>query len=165
MNIKRYLNLKSMFAITAVTGLSLSSVLAQTTEVADAASKTEGLGKVVSYYILLFVLACVFIGIIGKVLSVYELTRKIQGKKEGISWNKFHGLLFAAALIIGLYGTYWSYTVHGAMILPEAASVHGKEIDQMFNITLIITTIVFILTHIVLFVFAYKYKHSKKRKA
>jgi cytochrome c oxidase subunit 2 len=76
-----------------------------------------------------------------------------------------NGTLFALFLIVGLYGVYWEYTVHGNMILPEAASEHGKKIDQMFNITLIITTIVFVLTHIVLFVFAYIYKNTGKRKA
>ena len=35
----------------------------------------------------------------------------------------------------------------------------------MFNITLIITTIVFVITHILLFLFAYKYNYNKKKKA
>jgi len=60
---------------------------------------------------------------------------------------------------------YWEYTVHGSMLLPDAASEHGKKIDEMFNLTLIITTIVFIVTHILLFGFAYIYKYSAKRKA
>ncbi|RZK44922.1 MAG: cytochrome c oxidase subunit II, partial [Pedobacter sp.] len=68
-------------------------------------------------------------------------------------------------LIVGCYGVYWEYTVHGNMILPDAASEHGERIDKMFNLTLIITTIVFILTHIALFGFAYLYKDAGKRKA
>lgn len=166
MNIKKYLNLKSAFSLTAIMGLALSSVLAQTAAgAAEEASKNEGLGKVVAYYLLLFLLACAFIGIIGKVLQVYELTRKIQGKKEGISWDKFNGVMFAIALVVGMYGAYWSYTVHGSQILPESASEHGVAIDQMFYVTLIITTIVFVITHIILFLFAYRYKHNKKRVA
>ena len=166
MNIKKCFNLRKMFSLVTLMGISLSSVIAQTAEAtADTASKNEGLGTVVSYYILMFLLACVFIGIIGKVLQVYELTRKIQGKKEGIAWDKFNSVMFVLALIAGLYGTYWSYTVHGSMILPESASEHGVAIDQMFNVTLIITTIVFIITHLLLFIFAYKYQYKKKKKA
>jgi cytochrome c oxidase subunit 2 len=51
------------------------------------------------------------------------------------------------------------------MLLPDAASVHGERIDKMFNLTLIITTIVFVVTHILLFGFSYIYKYSAKRKA
>ena len=121
--------------------------------------------KTVIFYTMAFLLLCLFIAIIGKALKVYELTREAQDKPKGINWNTVNGVLFALFLVVGLYGVYWEYTVHGKMILPEAASEHGKKIDQMFNITLIITTIVFILTHIVLFAFAYIYKYTGKRKA
>lgn len=165
MDIKKYFNLKTLLALFAVIGLTFTNALAQVAGAADEISKTDGLGKMVSYYLLLFLLACVFVGIIGKVLQVYELTRRIQGKKEGIAWDKVNGILFAVALVAGLYGAYWSYTVQGAQILPDAASEHGEKIDSMFNITLIITTIVFVITHILLFLFAYKYKHSTKKRA
>ena len=165
MDIKKYFNLKTLFAISAVFVLTFNNVFAQVAGAVDEVSKTDGLGKMVSYYLLLFLLVCVFVGVIGKILQVYELTKKIQGKKEGISWDNVNGVLFAITLVVGLYGAYWSYTVQGAQILPEAASEHGEKIDSMFNITLIITTIVFVITHILLFFFAYKYKHSTKKRA
>ncbi len=166
MDIKKYLNLKSLLTLIGIVGLSIQQVMAQVAGVAaDAESKTDGLGKTVGYYLLLFLLICVVISVIGKVLQVYELTKQIQGKKEGIAWNKVNGILFAIALIAGLYGSYWSYTVQGAQILPESASEHGLKIDSMFNITLVITTIVFVITHILLFLFAYKYNYKAKRKA
>ncbi|MBU0695689.1 MAG: cytochrome c oxidase subunit II, partial [Bacteroidetes bacterium] len=166
MDIKRYLNLKSLLALTGIVGLSFQQVMAQAAGVAtDTVSKTDGLGKTVGYYLILFLLICVVIGIIGKVLHVYELTKQIQGKKEGIAWNKVNGILFAVTLVVGLYGAYWCYTVQGAQILPEAASEHGLKIDSMFRITLVITTIVFVITHILLFLFAYKYNYKAKRKA
>ena len=166
MNIKKYLNLRAGLSFLGLMSLSLTTVMAQTAEEAvDTAAKHEGLGKVVFYYVLLFLLIGLFIGVIGKILHVYELTKKIQGKKEGIAWNKFNGVMFIIALLVGLYGSYWSYTVHGAQILPEAASEHGKSIDSMFNTTLIMTTIVFVLTHIALFFFVFKYKFNKKKRA
>jgi len=165
MEIKKYFNSKLILSIIAIITISLNQVMAQAADATIVVDKTKGLGKMVGYYLLIFLIVSVFIGIIGKVLEVYELTRKIQGKKEGISWNKVNGVLFVIALILGLYGSYWSYTVQGAQILPEAASEHGVKIDEMFNITLIITTIVFVITHILLFLFAYKYNYSPKKKA
>ncbi len=117
------------------------------------------------FYTMLFLLLCLFVAIVGKAIRVYELTREAQDKPEGINWNKLNAILFMLFLIVGLYGVYWEYTVHGNMILPEAASEHGERIDQMFNITLIITTIVFILTHILLFTFSFLYRHKGERKA
>lgn len=117
------------------------------------------------FYVLLFLLLCVFIGIIGKILRVYDLSREMQGKKTGFDWQKVQGVMFAVALVAGLYGVYWSYTVQGSMSVTESASVHGEDIDFMFLITTIITTIVFILTHIFLFGFSFKYRGSVERKA
>lgn len=165
MEMKKYFNSKLILSLIAVISISLTQAMAQATAATEVVNKNEGLGKMVGYYLLIFLIVSVFIGIIGKVLQVYELTRKIQGRREGISWNKVNGVLFAVALVLGLYGAYWSYTVQGAQILPEAASEHGTKIDDMFNITLIITTIVFVITHILLFLFAYKYNYSPKKKA
>lgn len=121
--------------------------------------------KTTVFYVLLFLLLCLFIAIIGKALKIYELTRESEGKAAGVNWDKINAVLFATFLVVGLYGVYWEYTVHGSMILPESASEHGVKIDNMLNITLIITTIVFVLTHIVLFAFVYKYRNDKNRKA
>ncbi|MDB5120488.1 MAG: cytochrome c oxidase subunit [Sphingobacteriales bacterium] len=121
--------------------------------------------KSASYYVLLFFLVCVFIAIIGKVLRVYELSGELQGKKTKSYWQNVQGILFIVVLIAGLYGVYWSYTVQGAMSMTIAASEHGEKIDTMFYVTLVITTIVFILTHILLFGFSFKYRGSDTRKA
>ena len=119
-----------------------------------------------AYYLLLFILLCVFIAVLGKVMEVYEVSRDIQGKKASkFDARRFQGALFIVFLIAGLYGVYWSYAVQGPMSMHESASEHGLDIDFMFNITLIITTIVFILTHIALFGFSYQYRGSAKKKA
>ena len=121
--------------------------------------------KSASYYALLFFLVCVFIAIIGKVLRVYELSGEIQGNKSKSHWQNIQGILFLIALVAGLYGVYWSYTVQGAMSMTPAATEHGEKIDTMFYVTLVITTIVFIITHILLFGFSFQYRGSDSRKA
>lgn len=126
---------------------------------------TSAMYKSATYYFMLFFLVCVFVAIVGKVLQVYELSREMQGKRYPFNWRRLQGVLFVFALLIGLYGVYWSYTVHGPMSMHESGSVHGERIDFMFNITLIITSIVFIITHIILFGFAYKYRGVENKKA
>ena len=44
-----------------------------------------------------------------------------------------------------------------------SASEHGGQIDSLFNQTLFFTGIVFVLTHIALFWFAYKYRSKEGR--
>lgn len=116
------------------------------------------------FYTLLFLLTCIFVGVIGKVLKVYELTKNIQGKSGAINWNKIQAVLLALMLVIGMYGVYWSIQEWGwAGGIP--ASEHGERIDFMLYVTIVITGIVFVLTHILLFGFSYKYAGSNKRKA
>lgn len=166
MSLKKLISNRIMAAIAV-----LFTVFANTSAFAQQAAATVKpvdmgpIYKSTLFYVLLFLLLCLFIAIIGKALKVYELTRETDDKPAGINWNTINGVLFALFLVVGLYGVYWEYTVHGSMILPEAASEHGKKIDDMFNITLIITTIVFIATHIVLFAFAYLYRSTGERKA
>ncbi|MEJ7557346.1 MAG: cytochrome c oxidase subunit II [Pedobacter sp.] len=172
MSLRKYIHSKTIAALAViVTAFANTSAFAQEAAAGAAAAtadKPVDMGpvyKTAAFYVLGFLTLCLFIAIVGKALKVYELTREAQDKPEGINWNVVNGTLFVIFLVVGLYGVYWEYTVHGNMILPEAASEHGKKIDSMFNITLIITTIVFIATHIVLFAFAYFYKNTGKRKA
>ncbi len=116
------------------------------------------------YYVLLFLVLCFVIGIVGKILRIYDLTKQIQGKKP-MNWNNVMGWLFGLFLVLGLFGSYWSFTTQGAMILPGAASIHGKKLDTMFFVTFGITVVVFIVTQILLFSFVFRYRGSDKRKA
>ncbi|WP_462264182.1 cytochrome c oxidase subunit II [Mucilaginibacter sp.] len=130
----------------------------------DLSAQTAGMWTTVAYYTVLIVLAGVIIGIVGKILKVYDLTLQIQGKK-GTDWNKIMGICFVVFLVLGLVGVYYSFSVQGSMILPAASSVHGATLDTMFWTTFGITVIVFFATQILLFGFAYRYRHQDNRKA
>lgn len=171
MGFKKLINSKKLFSLLAMFMLSGTSVLmAQTSEsgpasATDAAAANKGamwLG--VGYYVLLFLLVCFAVAIIGKILKVYDLSQQIQGKRQ-LNWNNVMAVLCIAFLLAGLYGAYWSFTEQGSQILPEAASVHGVRMDEMFNVTTGITMVVFFVTQILLFGFIFAYKYSKKRKA
>ena len=68
-------------------------------------------------------------------------------------------------LVLGLIGVYWCNELFRGKILGESASVHGEEIDRMMYITIAITGVVFVITQVLLFWFAYKYQYSEKREA
>jgi len=171
MGFRKLINSKKLFSLLAVFMLSGTSVLMAQTSESGPASATDAaaadksamwLG--IGYYVLLFLLVCFAVAIIGKILKVYDLSQQIHGKKQ-LNWNNVMGVLFIAFLIAGLYGAYWSFTEQGSQILPEAASVHGVKMDEMFNVTTGITMVVFFVTQILLFGFIFAYKYSKKRKA
>ncbi|WP_461788457.1 cytochrome c oxidase subunit II [Pedobacter sp.] len=170
MSLRKLIVNKTMAALAVLFTVFYSGTAFAQDAAATATTKPVDMGKVhqsALFYVLLFLLLCLFIAIVGKALRVYELTRETQGKPEGINWNTVNAVIFALFLVVGLYGVYWEYTVHGTMIshMHESASEHGHRIDEMFKLTLIITTIVFVLTHIILFAFAYVYRASNKRKA
>ena len=133
------------------------------TSAATTQAAKAGMWAGVGYYVLILLLACTVIAIIGKILRVYDLTLKMQGKK-GINWNNIIGIICLVFLVAGLYGAYWSLTVQGSMMLPESASAHGGGIDAMFWTTTAITLFVFVITQGLLFGFAFKYRGSDKRK-
>jgi len=71
-----------------------------------------------------------------------------------------------AFLIIGMTAALYELSIHGKYaLLSNAASAHGAGIDEMMKITFVITGFVFIVTHIALFGFAFKYRAKKGVKA
>jgi len=165
-NYKKFLSLSAMMLL-----LGTNLVMAQAassnstaTETGNTSAQTAGAWTSAGYYTLLFVIVCIAIAIIGKIFKVYDLTLQMQGKK-GVNWNNVMAVSFLVFLIAGIVGVYYSFTVHGSMIIGDAVSVHGKTLDTMFWITFGITFVVFLLTQILLFGFLFKYKGSDKRKA
>lgn len=115
---------------------------------------------------LLFVVGALLIMVIGQVFGILSKVGEIQGKPV-INWTSINGKLLLAFVITGLAAAGWEMMVHGPLTVNahEAASEHGGIYDSMFNITVIITGIVFVITQILLFWYGFKYKADGKRKA
>lgn len=117
--------------------------------------------------ILCIILITIVLVQIGK---VSELTAQIKGEREAMNdsskWNGWLSLGFMVVFLFGVVLSAWAYRNEMLGYGPHsAASEHGDVLDNMFNITLVITGIVFILTHIALFWYAYKYRWKENRKA
>jgi cytochrome c oxidase subunit 2 len=169
MGFKNLINSKKIVALLAMILLGGTQMLMAQTADAAATAATDDTDKSAmwtstSYYVLLFLLICIGIAIIGRIIRVYDLTNQLQGKK-GTNWNNILGVFLITFLVVGGAAAYWSLTVQGSMILPEAASLHGVKIDEMFWTTTVLTLIVFVITQILLFVFLFVYRYSNKRRA
>ncbi len=117
--------------------------------------------------LICFLLATIVLVQIGKVT---ELTAQIKGERETMKdnskWNGFMSLLFLVVFLIGVIYSSWSYSDIMMGYGPhQSASEHGSVLDSLFKITLFFTGIVFVLTHIALFWFAYQYRWKEGRKA
>jgi cytochrome c oxidase subunit 2 len=79
--------------------------------------------------------------------------------------NKVNAFMLLMFLVLGLIGVYYCNEKLKGRILGAPASDHGVLVDRMLYITIAITFIVFIITQVALFWFAYKYQESDTRKA
>ncbi len=151
-------NGKALAALAVIT-LSTNSAFAQ-----DAEGPKE-LSIDFWFYTLLLVAGILVFSVINKTIKALELTQTLNGKEVTNKWNKVNGIVFMLFGIAFFASVFWEFNTHGRQLLPEAASEHGVLTDNLFNITLIITGIVFVLTHILLFYFSFKYKSTGERKA
>ena len=118
----------------------------------------------------LLILLGVVLGIIAisKVVSVLNMVSTAKGENSympNARENRFQARLMPVFLIAYFAFIIWQLFAWGDRMLPVAASEHGQTIDDLMNITWMIITPVFVITHILLFYFAWKYAYDKNRKA
>lgn len=120
----------------------------------------------------IIILICVLLisVVLVQIGKVTELTGQIKGEREVLrdnsKWNGWLSVGFMVVFLVGVFISSWAYKNEMMGYGPhQSASAHGGMLDDMFNITLILTGIVFVLTHIALFWFAYKYRWQEGRRA
>lgn len=120
-----------------------------------------------STFFIVAVVVLVFL-VIFQIAKASEYVAVLKGEKKALRQNnKVNGFFMIAFLIAGLIGVYLcNEALRGkTLLVHESASVQGEKVDEMLNVTLIITGIVFVITQVLLFLFAFKYQESDKRKA
>tara|TARA_R110001592_G_scaffold52689_2_gene161656 strand:- start:8410 stop:9384 length:975 start_codon:yes stop_codon:yes gene_type:complete len=103
-----------------------------------------------------------------QILKIAELKAISQGEKiyevsEKESKSQAYLMLVFLVFYFGFFA--WQVVAYGDRMLPVSASAHGVGIDSLMTVTMAFIIPVFIITHILLFWFAYKYTYSSKRKA
>ena len=119
--------------------------------------------------IILFISVILFLLIIFQLFRSSELLAFTDKQKKSSSFNDnlnnlnaVGGILFLLFLIIGL--VWYSIAEYDNYVLP-IASEHGHITERLFWVTTAVTAFVFIITQIIMFYFAYKYKYNESRKA
>ncbi len=121
---------------------------------------------------VLLVLLCIGLItiIVVQVGKVTELATKIRGEEEmqeasnrrNANYMLAFVILFLLATIISSYyykNYFLGYGPH------ESASAHGGTLDYLFAVTLFFTGLVFVITQVLLFYYAFKYKAQRGTKA
>ena len=115
--------------------------------------------------ILICSLILLIVLVIARAFDIGSLAEKITGKKI-VNPNKVNAIIGIVVLILGFVGVWYEMKYHGKfLLLWDAASEHGAELDSMFMWTFGFTFFVFILTEFLLFFFMFRYYYREDRKA
>ena len=118
-----------------------------------------------SGYLAVFVVVLIFV-VIFQIAKASEYVSILKGEKKSREQsNRINGFLMIVFLVLGLIGVWWCHDLLEGRMLGESASVQGDGIDQLIRVTFIITMIVFVLTQILLFWFAFKYQEKEGKTA
>ena len=71
-------------------------------------------------------------------------------------------LLFGIGLIVSFF---WMVAAWSEVMLPKPSSMHGVEVDRLWDISMGLIVFMFVLVQPVMFYFAYKYRGRKDGKA
>jgi cytochrome c oxidase subunit II len=111
------------------------------------------------------------LGLLGVILYLLfriqilsSVFRGSYSKRVGTS-NRVNAALFMAFLIIGGIAFFWSFTDSMDDFMVPIASVHAAWIESMFWTTMVILGIVFVLTHVLLFYYSYRYQYREDKRA
>ncbi len=119
--------------------------------------------------VFLVILVILLFGVaVWQMNRIFQLARIKSTGFEDIATakdNNEQGYLMIAFLIFIYVITGVSFYLWSGTLLPEAASEHGGEIDNLMLITMILIFVVGIFTQALLHYFAFVYRGNKPRKA
>ena len=118
-----------------------------------------------SGYFILIILVLAFV-LIFQISKASEYVSVLKGEEKSFKQtNRINAFLFILFMVLGLAGAWWCNELlyDRTLLAQPAASDHGEKIDFMMWLTIIVTGIVFLITQVLLFWFAFKYQYSEKR--
>jgi len=118
-----------------------------------------------SGYFILIILVLAFV-LVFQISKASEYVSVLKGEEKSFKQtNRINAFLFILFMVLGLAGAWWCNELlyDRTLLAQPAASDHGEKIDFMMWLTIIVTGIVFLITQVLLFWFAFKYQYSEKR--
>jgi len=119
------------------------------------------------YGFLIAIGVVLLVSIIWMVYRIQTLVSVVKGsdKKVVTRSNNINAILFMLFLFgMGAWLFWYSIKEYDNYQIP-IASEHGVVTDRLFWITMAVTGVVFIITHILLFWFSYKYRYDENKRA
>ena len=118
-------------------------------------------------FYLVAIVAMIFV-VIFQIAKASEYVSVLKGEdKSRKQNNRINAFLMIAFLVLGLFGAwYCNELYYSKTLFPQgSASVEGEKIDLMLYITIGVTGVVFVITQVLLFWFAFKYQEKDGQKA
>lgn len=116
---------------------------------------------------LSFVIVVLLFAVLVLIAKASELASEFKngGQPDYVNQSRINGYLLLGFMIAMFAGSAYSFKELMPVMLPKAASIHGAKTDQLFDITMLIIGVVFVLTQVALFYFAYRYNESRGHEA
>lgn len=118
-------------------------------------------------FFLIAIVVMIFL-VIFQIAKAGEYVSVLKGEEKSRKQNnRINGFLLISFLVAGLIGVYvcnkWFY--HQTLFPQGSASEEGEQIDFMLYMTLAVTGVVFVITQVLLFWFAFKYQEKDGKRA
>lgn len=119
------------------------------------------------YAFLIAVGALLLLSVVWMVYRIQKLVSVVKGSDRKIvtGSNKVNAFLFLVFMVGAGALMFWYSIKEFDNYQMPVASEHGVITDELFWITMAVTGVVFLITHVLLFVFPYKYQYKEGRKA
>jgi cytochrome c oxidase subunit 2 len=115
---------------------------------------------------LSFIAIALLVTILVLIGKTNELTAQLKDKEwSTVEISRRNGYFLLGFLIAFMVGAVYCFKKFAPVMIPKSASIHGVQTDNLFYVTLAIIMVVFVLTHVALFYFAYRYNESKGHDA
>ncbi|MES2479792.1 MAG: cytochrome c oxidase subunit II [Bacteroidota bacterium] len=105
--------------------------------------------------------------IVYQIAQASEYAASLRGteRERQKKTNKTMATLLVLFFLSGLYAIWLCHDTLKGQLMLTSASKEGEAYDSMFLVTIIVTGIVFFITHVLLFWFAFKYKSTDDTKS
>lgn len=118
----------------------------------------------------LLILAVLVLGVTAviRLSRLYELTTTLRGKREEVITERDNRMnaRFMYIFLVAYFAFFlWLTLAYKDEMLPVSASEHGVWVDQLFDVNWAILIVAFVITNVLLFVFAARYYQRPGRKA
>lgn len=118
---------------------------------------------------LVLAVLVLFVVAIWQMNKIFLLSKvNSEGEIAGVATDKDNntqGYLMIAFLLFIYAITIYSFWEWSRVLLPESAAEHGKNVDMLMLISMVIILFVQTITQFLLHYFAYKYRGEKGKKA